>query len=211
MAMPLIDLAGQRFGRLTVVERAGSSKQKEALWKCKCDCGNVTIVRSSSLRGGATSSCGCLAHEILLKNNHERATHGLSKHRLYRTWVDMRQRCNNPKAQFYAQYGGRGIKVCAEWDQDFLAFYDWAMSHGYQENLTIDRIDNDNGYSPENCRWVTQKQQNDNRSNSVRFVIGKEEKTLSEWCRYYKIAKKKVWDRLQRGWTIEEALGIVLR
>lgn len=123
----------------------------------------------------------------------------------------MRQRCNNPKAQFYAQYGGRGIKVCAEWDQDFLAFYDWAMSHGYQENLTIDRIDNDNGYSPENCRWVTQKQQNDNRSNSVRFVIGKEEKTLSEWCRYYKIAKKKVWDRLQRGWTIEEALGIVLR
>lgn len=211
MPMPLIDLTGQRFGRLTVVERAGASKNREALWKCRCDCGNMVVVRSRSLRRGSTASCGCLGRETLLENIHRSKTHGHSKDRLYRTWTNMRQRCNNPKAQFYAKYGGRGIKVCVEWDHDFLAFYDWAMAHGYQENLTIDRIDNDKGYSPENCRWVTQKQQNDNRSNSLRFTIGEEEKTLSEWCRHYKISKKNVWDRLQRGWTIEEALEIVKR
>lgn len=168
-----IDLSGQRFGRLTVVERAGSyvspdKKQSHALWLCICDCGNTSIVRAGMLRCGHIQSCGCLHREAFDK---ARTKHGKEGTRLYVVWSAMKQRCYNPSHKSYPRYGGNGITICDEWRDNFQAFYDWAMTNGYDDNAptgqcTIDRIDNSKGYSPDNCRWVDQKTQCNNRSHS---------------------------------------------
>lgn len=164
----LKDLTGQRFGRLVVIVRAGTSPKREATWKCLCECGKTIVLPSYNLRSGNTKSCGCLNSEEARKRA---ATHNMSRSRLHRVWEGMKQRCCNPNSARYHQYGGRGITICAEWQNDFQAFYDWAMANGYDENApkgqcTIDRIDNDKGYSPDNCRWVDMKTQRNNRSDS---------------------------------------------
>ena len=160
----LIDLTGQQFGRLTVVQRAETGKRGHALWLCKCACGRETIVSSSSLRRGATKSWGCWHPEICRRRMIAINTkHGGKGTRLYRIWHGMKQRCYNPKSDHYNLHGGRGIGVCAEWLHDFAVFQKWALSHGYQDDLTIDRIDNDKGYQPDNCRWATVKEQNNNK------------------------------------------------
>lgn len=156
----LIDLTGQRFGRLTVIERVGTSKNGNALWDCKCDCGNTAVVRGASLKNGITRSCGCLIAESTKNRN---TTHCLSKTRLYRIWANMKDRCLNSNTREYPYYGGRGITVCDEWKNDFQAFYNWAMANSYQDHLSIDRIDNDKGYTPDNCRWATHSEQMYNR------------------------------------------------
>lgn len=168
----LKDLTGQRFGRLVVIERAGSDKHNRAVWKCQCDCGEVRVQYSGNLRSGLVNSCGCLRAE---RNKERNTTHGKSKNRLYCVWIDMKKRCYNPITHNYHRYGGRGITVCDEWKNDFQAFYDWAMANGYDENApkgqcTIDRIDNDKCYSPDNCRWVDTATQNKNKSNSRKGV-----------------------------------------
>ena len=166
----LIDLTGQRFGRLTVIERAGKDYIGQAMWRCRCDCGNVTVVAGGNLRTGNTKSCGCYGHELTIGGYRSR-THGGTcdggkRTRLYRIWRAMKTRCYNLNAQNYKDYGGRGITICPEWLHDFVAFRDWALSHGYRDDLSIDRIDNDKGYSPDNCRWATAKEQRANqRSN----------------------------------------------
>ena len=158
------ELVGKRFGRLTVMERAENytttKGQVHRAWLCVCDCGNRRIVRASSLISGHTKSCGCLQVESRV----EQATkHGKSECRLYDVWHGMKQRCGNPLNKNYAGYGRRGIKVCDEWLNSFQAFYDWATANGYREGLSLDRIDNDKGYSPDNCRWTTMKEQANNR------------------------------------------------
>lgn len=164
----LKDLTGQRFGRLVVVERAGSDRQKRATWKCQCDCGRETVATSSYLLNGDIRSCGCAKSERMIERN---TKHGKAQTRLYGVWANMIQRCTDPNHQHYHRYGGRGITVCDEWRYNFQAFYEWAMANGYDENAahgqcTIDRIDNDKGYSPDNCRWVDMKTQRHNRSDS---------------------------------------------
>lgn len=159
----LIDLTGQRFGRLVVIERAGSSTSGFALWRCRCDCGKEIVVRGPLLRNGTTKSCGCFRSEVSRDSN---TTHGQYGTRLYRIWYAMKTRTTNPHSENYKNYGGRGITVCPEWLNDFAAFQMWALSHGYQDDLSIDRIDNDKGYSPDNCRWATAKEQRHNRRDS---------------------------------------------
>lgn len=161
----LIDLTGQRFGRLVAIERVESrGKNRAAVWRCRCDCGKETFVRSDSLRSGMTMSCGCFnidqKRNLMMAQN---IVHGGYKTRLYNIWHNMKKRCYNPLDKYYKDYGGRGITICAEWLHDFVAFRDWALSHGYQDDLTIDRINNDGNYSPDNCRWATWKEQRINQ------------------------------------------------
>ena len=163
----LKDLTGQRFGRLVVIGREGSTAQGTATWRCLCDCGNECVVEGAKLRKGNTKSCGCLHNDAARQR---RTTHGKSGTRIYAIWKTMIQRCSNPCNKNYDRYGGRGITVCTEWRNDFQKFYEWSKESGYDENApvgrcTIDRIDNDKGYSPDNCRWVDIKTQRHNRSD----------------------------------------------
>lgn len=144
------DLAGQKFGRLTVISKIGSRKGR-VYWNCLFDCGNKVSVSTSNLRTGNTKSCGCYQKQKASKDHKK---HGMRNHRLYGIWVNMRSRCYNKNMNRYYTYGGRNITVCDEWlgEKGFQNFSSWALSNGYSDDLTIDRKDNDKGYSPDNCR-----------------------------------------------------------
>ena len=152
-----IDLTGQKFGRLLVLSYAGFDKSYATKWLCQCECGNKKVIRGSDLKSGRQISCGCRRKE----GTH--TTHGKTNERIHRIWANMKSRCTNANVEAYKNYGGRGITVCSEWLNSFETFCEWAMANGYEEHLTIDRIDNDKGYFPENCRWVSMKEQQNNK------------------------------------------------
>lgn len=162
------DIAGQRFGRLVAIKHVKDSPEhKGGGWICKCDCGNTCFSRTSNLTHGNMISCGCYNKEKSKENKRARK-HGMSKTRIYITWRNMRVRCSNPNDREYKNYGGRGITVCPEWRDSFEVFRDWAMQNGYRDDLTIDRIDVNKGYGPDNCRFITREKNNKTRREKER-------------------------------------------
>ena len=206
------DRIGERFGRLTVIERAESyinpNGTPRTAWKCKCDCGNEVVVLAQSLSNGATKSCGCLkkerVHEIC--RTHGELVYKKKRTRLYCIWENMKRRCFNPKNQFYYCYGGRGITVCDEWKDSFEAFREWAYSSGYDEYLTIDRVNVDGNYEPDNCRWVTMKEQSNNKRTSHFLTFNGETKTIAQWSEATGFSYPTLFMRIKRGLSAEETL-----
>lgn len=183
-----IDLTGRRFGKLTVLAEHPERNGKEIMWVCKCDCGNTKIIAGHNLRSGGSTTCGCSTRK-----------HGMRNTRLWSIWDGMRKRCYNPSHPYYFIYGGRGITICEEWLQDHAKFFEWALANGYQDDLTIDRIDFNGNYCPDNCRFVDVVTQLNNRSNNCHVEINGENKTLGEWSRITGIGYQTIYRRYRRG------------
>ena len=197
-----IDLTGEKFGRLTVIQYAGRDKTgKMRMWECRCNCGKVVKVKDCNLKQGFTKSCGCLADEI-----RKRGKHYASDTRLYSIWTGMKTRCYNPNCKSYKDYGSRGIILCSEWKDNFEAFYKWSLSNRYSDELTIDRINPNGNYEPSNCRWVEKSYQNRNKKCSHFITINDQTKLLVDWCREYKISPSTVINRLKAGWNEIDAI-----
>lgn len=195
--MQIKNLYGQKFGILTVTP-IYYVQDGHAYWLCHCECGEFKFVRGSHLTSGNVSSCGCRKGNI---------THRESKTRLYRIWCGMNERCKNPKHPQYESYGARGIQVCPEWN-DYETFRNWALENGYTKYLSIDRIDNNGGYNPENCRWATAKQQANNTRKTRLITYKGETHSVCEWARILNIKQSTLNMRLNKyGWSVEDALG----
>lgn len=204
----LIDLSGQKFGRLLVLERA-ENHGRETYWKCRCDCGNIKEINGAKLKNGHTKSCGCLSKET---TSEMFKTHGMSNTRLYRIYKKMYRRCYKLKTKWFENYGGRGITICQEWigEQGFENFAEWSMKNGYADNLSIDRKDNDKGYSPDNCRWASAKEQANNTRSTVFLTYKGETKSASEWSEITGIRQDTLTMRKRNGWSDEECIEIPL-
>ena len=177
--MKKIDMIGQKFGRHTVLSDTGKKCGYSTIWLCRCVCGQLAEVRGDHLRSGRTKSCGCLQKEIAKEIVKKVMTiHGDTKEgrraRLYKIWDDMKSRCYNPNSANYKRYGGKGIKICNEWKNNYLAFKTWALANGYRDDLTIDRIDNNKSYYPKNCRWVLLSENLKNRKFKKKIGIKNE-------------------------------------
>lgn len=201
------NLINQKFGKLTVLERAQNDKYNHSQWICKCSCGQIVVVRGTRLKSGITKSCGCLKIEKHPTN----IKHNKYKTRLYRIWGSMKQRCYNPNFKKRKSYLDKGITICEEWKNDFMTFYNWAIKNGYENNLSIDRIDNSKGYYPENCRWATITQQNNNRTNSKKIEYNGKVYTVKELSKIFDINKATLNSRINRGWDIEKALTTLVK
>lgn len=200
------DLTGQKFGRLTVLERAKNNTRGQSMWRCKCDCGNTWTGLGTSLISGNTQSCGCLAREMLIKRNTVHSLHGT---RLYGIWVRMRQRCNDENCTDYISYGARGIAICKDWD-DYRSFHRWALANGYKDNLTIERIDVNGNYEPNNCKWISPAAQARNKTNNHKITYNGQTKTLAEWAEILGIKSSLLRYRL-RNWGVERAFTTPIR
>ena len=199
-----IQMIGNRYGRLVVIEEAPRYHGGHAMWICRCDCGNITKpIMGGDLRSGKVQSCKCMHNELL---SQKRKTHGETKTRLHRIWQNMKRRCDTPSVPCYDVYGGRGIKVCDEWLHDYPAFRDWALANGYADNLSIDRIDPNGNYCPENCQWATMKEQSNNLRKNVLIEINGENHTIAEWSQISGIKYTTIYQRYLRGWNGEDLL-----
>jgi hypothetical protein len=211
MPKRLVILPGLKYNRLTIVRETDpeirySNGRETPLrrFDCVCDCGKPVNARISSLINGTTKSCGCLKNENVLL---DRVTHGKSKEVLYHIWGNMIQRCENSKVKKYKNYGGRGISVCQEWRNDFMAFYNWSMSNGWKQGLEIDRENNDGNYEPGNCRIVTRKINCNNTRRCRVFNLNGENLTLTQICNRLSINYSTVHQRIFKyKWSFEKAI-----
>ena len=211
------DLSGMRFGRLTVLGRSEKGKPKKVYWNCLCDCGNAVTVRSDMLLCGNTRSCKCLLKEVATENGKSNAgkiMYGDSKERIHNIWNLIKYRCEDSTSPAYKNYGARGITVCAEWSngvEGYFAFKKWSLENGYSIDKSIDRIDNDKGYSPENCRWTNNETQSNNKRNNLILEHNGESHTASEWAKISGIPYKTFINRVYLGWDIERAISTPIR
>lgn len=187
-------LIGKKFNKLTVLEEcAERDNNGEKKYKCLCDCGAICYVRGGHIRTGHTKSCGC---DKIIQTSHRK-----SSTRLYKIWDKMKQRCYNYKDSNYPNYGERGIKVYNDWYVDFMTFHDWAINNGYKSNLTIDRIDVNGNYTPDNCRWVDMITQNNNKRNTVYLTCNGKTQSVAQWSRELGISASKLYYRHSKGWN----------
>lgn len=210
------NLEGKKFGRLTVISLSDRrTSGGNAIWLCKCDCGSETFVSSSRLKNGSTRSCGCLAKEVTserMKVNSYRATHHGSTERLYRIWRAIINRCYNKNDTRYKDYGGRGIAVCDEWKKDYSSFREFALNNGYDPkckygDCTIDRINVDGNYCPENCRFVSFLVQENNKRNNRTLTYKGKTQTVAQWAKETGIKPGTLYSRVERGWSADRALN----
>lgn len=203
------NLTGLEFGRLTVLSYAGQSKGERSLWTCKCICGTIKIITGRHLKK-STQSCGCLTKEVnSARCKITSVKHGMSKSITYISWQLMKNRCTNPAAPFYERYGGRGIKVCNRWldkENGFTNFYE-DMGERRSKAYSIDRIDNDGNYEPENCRWATRTEQTRNRRNTRRLMFNGKEHSVQQLAEILNLTTTSIYFRLYSGWTLEQILS----
>ena len=201
--MEFKDLAGKKFNMLTVIERVKKENSKQTFWLCECECGNKTITTSGHLKNGHTKSCGCLHKKVM---QDMMTTHNLTNTKLFKIWraiIDRTEYISNKK---YKDYGGRGIKMCQEWRNDFKVFYEWAINNGYKEGLTIDRINVNGNYEPNNCRWATWKEQQNNRRNNHYITYKGETHTISQWSEILNVKQGTLLARVNK-YGIEKAFN----
>lgn len=202
------NLCGNKYGNLTVIERSRNEqyakKYSNPVYKCICDCGNIVYVSAGHLKNGHTQSCGCLQK---IATSNAAKTHGLSKDKIYRIWISMISRCEDINSTGYCNYGARGISVCAKWRNDFTEFYLWALSNGYKEGLTIERINVDGNYEPTNCTWATCKEQQNNKRNNHFITFNGKTQTMMQWSEELGINYATLNYRINIAkWTIDRAL-----
>lgn len=204
-----LDLTGQQFDRLRVEHFLGIGSSQKSMWCCRCLCGGSRVVRGGDLQSGRTRSCGCRYKDAV--NAHRfPATHRQTHSREYTIWIGMRQRCTNPTVPDYPRYGGRGIQVCEQWATSFPAFY--ADMGPAPPTMSLDRIDNNGHYAPENCRWATSTEQQNNKRDNRMYTWQTETQTLTQWAVAYDMPYDVVWRRITRGkWSLEQALTIPVR
>lgn len=197
--MKALDLVGEKFWKLTVLERVENSNTGKSQWLCKCDCGNKVIVIGPNLKNGNTRSCGCwrMSEDKKDYNGH------IWKTRLYSIWCGMKSRCYNTKFPKYISYGARKIQICEEWKTNYKAFEQWALNNGYREDLTIDRIDVNGNYEPANCRWITNEEQARNKTNGIMVTYNGETKQLIKWCEELQLSYVAIYTRFIRGWSVD--------
>lgn len=198
---PRIDLTGKIFGKLTVVSEA-KSKSGHLAWLCACDCGklNKKPISGYALKRGIRSHCGCEGLSRL-----SNLTHGKSSTKLYKVWSSMKSRCSNQTDKYFCNYGGRGISVCSEW-QTFEPFYEWSITSGYTEGLTIERKNNDGNYSPENCTWIEKSKQSSNTRKCVTMSCGGKTMNMKDWSVEIGVPYGLLQGRKQRGWSDEKTI-----
>jgi hypothetical protein len=200
--MKKINLVGQKFGRLIVLGKATSTNNKNSSWRCKCICGNEVIVTRPNLIQNHTKSCGCLNKDIVKTRC---TTHGKTNSIVYKKWTDMKTRCTNSNTKGFKNYGGRGIVVCERWTK----FENFLEDMGDPpENMTLERIDNEKGYSPENCKWATATEQANNKRNNIKIEFNGKTKSLRQWADEIGIPKSAISQRLLRGWSVRHVLTI---
>lgn len=199
------NLVGKRFGKLLVIKELDERRNNGVLWECVCECGGKAKRTTGELNAGRRLTCGCMPTGSM------GAWRNGKREKLYVIWCDIIQRCFDKNLKNYHRYGGRGITICDEWRHDYPAFRSWALSNGYKEGLSIDRINNNGNYEPNNCRWTTMVVQSRNKENTVFLFHNGERKPLMEWSESLGIKQSTIRERIRRGWEIEKALDTPVR